>query len=72
MDVFGVQYTSRLYLCERFETAIAHLPASLEAIFDEGQTETADPLEQLLLQMIRQEPGDQPYCSGIMAKPIVR
>ncbi|MFO1044789.1 MAG: bifunctional DNA primase/polymerase [Planctomycetaceae bacterium] len=31
--------------------------SSARIIFDEGQAETADPLEQLLLQMIRQEPG---------------
>lgn len=46
---------------------VAHLKAatavwrycesSARIIFDEGQAETADPLEQLLLQMIRQEPG---------------
>ena len=30
-DVFGVQYTARLYLCERFAPPVARRHASLEA-----------------------------------------
>ena len=30
-DVFGVQYTARLYLCERFDVQVARHIASVEA-----------------------------------------
>jgi len=30
-DVFGVQYTAQLYLCERFDALVARRIASLEA-----------------------------------------
>jgi hypothetical protein len=30
-DVFGAQYTARLYLCERFDLPVARQTASLEA-----------------------------------------
>ena len=30
-DVFGAQYTARLYLCERFDVQVAQHNASLEA-----------------------------------------
>jgi hypothetical protein len=30
-DVFGAQYTARLYLCERFDAQVARRIASLEA-----------------------------------------
>jgi hypothetical protein len=30
-DVFGAQYTARLYLCERFAVPVARHDASLEA-----------------------------------------